>query len=101
WFFSNNYIDYNLQDLKKTSSGYTVTIKNPGGFFAPVDMIIRYTDSTTETKHLTPAVWEKDPKQTIVPIVTKKKIESVNLDGGIFMDSDRTNNQALPPKKGF
>jgi hypothetical protein len=101
WFFSNNYIDYDLQDLKKSSSGYVVSIKNPGGFFAPVDMIIRYTDSTTETKHLTPAVWEKDPKQTIVSIVTKKKIESVNLDGGIFMDSDRSNNQTPSAKKGF
>lgn len=101
WFFSTGYIDYALDDVKKSSSGYTIAIKNIGGFFAPVDVIIKYTDGTTETKHLTPSVWEKDAKQTIVSIPTKKKIESVKLDGGIFMDADISNNMTPADKKGF
>jgi hypothetical protein len=101
WFFGTGYIDYALGDVKKSSSGYTVFIKNIGGSFAPVDVIITYSDGTTETKHLTPSVWEKEPKQTLVSINTKKKIESVKLDGGIFMDADLSNNQTPADKKGF
>lgn len=101
WFFSNNYMDLALQPLKKTSTGYTVSIKNIGGFFIPVNMIIKYADGTSETKHLSPAIWEKDPKQVTVPVATKKKIESVKLDGGIYMDADETNNLLVPDKKGF
>jgi hypothetical protein len=101
WFFGTGYIDYELQELKKSTTGYTVGIKNTGGFFAPVDMVIKYSDGSTETKHLSPAVWQKDPKQTSIIIATKKKIDSVKLEGGIFMDADESNNQSVTGKKGF
>lgn len=99
WFFGTAYIDYVLGDVKKSSSGYSIPIKNTGGLFAPVDVVVKYTDGSTETKHLTPSVWEKDNKQTTVVIATKKTIESVNLEGGIFVDADKSNNST--PKKGF
>ena len=92
WFFSTNYTDYDLQAVKKSKTGYDVLIKNIGGFFAPVDVIINYADGSTETKHLTPAVWEKQARQVTVPVKTNKKIKSVQLDGGIFMDADESNN---------
>ncbi|MEI9810941.1 MAG: M1 family metallopeptidase [Bacteroidota bacterium] len=102
WFFSTSYNDLAVQEVKKSSGGYTVSVKNIGGFFSPVDMIVRYTDGTTETKHISPAVWEKNAKQTAVTVSTKKKIESVKLDGGIFMDADNSNNVVTPgDKKGF
>ncbi|HEY6506155.1 MAG TPA: M1 family metallopeptidase [Chitinophagaceae bacterium] len=102
WFFSTHYNDLAVQEVKKSSRGYTVTVKNIGGFFSPVDMIVKYEDGTTETKHLTPAVWEKNAKQTTVTVFTKKKIESVKLEGGIFIDADVSNNQVMPgEKKGF
>ena len=69
--------------------------------FAPVDVNIKYTDGTTETKYVTPAAWEKDPKQAMVSINTKKKIESVSLDGGIFVDADKSNNRKPADKKAF
>jgi len=101
WFFSNNYIDYNLSEVKKSSTGYAVTIRNTGGFFAPVDVVITYADGTTETKHLTPSVWEKQPKQIALTVVTKKKVESVKLDGGIYMDGTPVDNEVKLGKKGF
>ena len=101
WFFGTGYIDYALEDVKKSSSGYSVSVKNVGGSFAPVDVVVKYTDGTTETKHLSPSVWEKDARQALVSINTKKKIESVSLDGGIFVDADKSNNQTPADKKGF
>jgi len=101
WFFGTGYIDYDLQEVKKSSTGYNIAIKNKGGFFAPVDVMVKYTNGTMETKHLTPAIWEKNPNLVNVPLATKKKIESVKLDGGIFMDADESNNQTPADKKGF
>lgn len=95
WFFSTNYNDLGVGDVKKSTAGYTVIVKNTGGFASPTDMIVKYTDGTTETKHISPAVWEKNSKQAVVTIATKKKIESVKLEGGIFMDADVSNNQSV------
>lgn len=92
WFFSTNYTDYDLQAVKKSKQGYDVSIKNTGGFFAPVNVIVNYADGSIETKHLTPSVWEKEARQVTVPVKTNKKIKSVTLDGGIFMDADESNN---------
>jgi hypothetical protein len=92
WFFTNNYIDLAIQKVVKTTTGYTVSLKNIGGYPAPVDMEISYEDGAKETLHETPAIWAKDQKQTTVNIATKKKIQSVELKGGIFMDADESNN---------
>jgi len=101
WFFTSGYIDLAIQAVKKTSTGYTVSLKNTGGFVAPADLVITYKDGSTETKHFTPAVWEKDQKQASVLITTKKQIKSVKLDGGIFMDANEEDNVYPADKKGF
>jgi hypothetical protein len=101
WFFTSGYIDLAIQAVKKTSTGYTVSLKNTGGFVAPADLVITYKDGSTETKHFTPAVWEKDQKQASVSITTKKQIKSVKLDGGIFMDANEEDNVYPADKKGF
>ena len=92
-----------LKEVKKSAGGYNVTVQNIGGFAAPVDLLIKYTDGTEEKKHLSPSVWEKDQKQTTVTVTTKKSIQSAQLAGGIFMDADVTNNTVKSPdeKKGF
>jgi len=92
WFFSNYYIDLNLQKVGKAKDGYVADIKNVGGYAIPFDVKIIYADGTTETKHQSPAVWEKNQKQISVGIKTAKAIKSVTLDGGIFVDATEGNN---------
>jgi hypothetical protein len=99
WFFSPGYIDHAIQDVKKSSTGYSVIINNVGGFPAPADLLITYSDGTKETKHIGPSTWEKNPKQATITVVTKKKIEKVDLKGGIFMDSDEKDNTREPGQK--
>lgn len=48
WFFSPNYIDLSVKDAVKSKSGYTVTIDNLGGMPNPVDVIVTYSDGSTE-----------------------------------------------------
>jgi hypothetical protein len=92
WFFDNSYIDLALKSAVKTGNGYTVTMNNPGGMPAPVDLLVTYTDGSTETFHETPAVWEKDIRTAVFTIPAKKAIRSIKTSGGIFMDADEKNN---------
>lgn len=95
WFFDNNYIDLAVNDAKKTSSGYTITVKNLGGFAAPADVLLNYADGSKETKRLNAGAWEKNTVTATLDIITKKQLQSVELKGGIFMDSDDGNNRLL------
>jgi hypothetical protein len=92
WFFSNNYIDLAIEEVKPAKDGYSVGIRNIGGYVAPVDLQIKYGDGTSETMHLGPGIWSKDQKQSTVLVRTSRKILSLRLDGGIFVDADPSNN---------
>lgn len=92
WFFSNGYIDLAVDSVSADAGGYLLTIKNLGGFFVPVDVLVNYVDGTSEKFHQTPAIWRKNQKSASISIPAKKKIKSLKLDGGIFMDFDEKNN---------
>jgi len=93
WFFSNNYIDLSIKSANKSGDKYNITIDNIGGMAAPLNVIVNYTDGTKESFHQSPAIWEKNQRQSVVSIAPKKEIQSISLDGGIFVDSDKSNNE--------
>jgi Peptidase family M1 domain len=92
WFFTNNYIDLAISSVKTGSKETKVTLQNIGGYPAPVDVIVTYTDKTKEVFHQTPEIWLSYKTPVEIKLPTKKKVESIVLDGGIFMDADETNN---------
>jgi hypothetical protein len=92
WFFSTNYMDIALEKVTLTSTNVKLDIKNIGGFAIPTDVVVTYVDGTTETIHQTAAIWEKNQKQTSIIIPAKKKIQYIELDNGIWVDGDVSNN---------
>lgn len=96
WFFSHGYDDLAVGKVNKVRDGYLLTVKNIGGFVIPFDIKINYADGTTEDIHKTPMVWKEDQKQTHILIRTKKKISSLSIDNGIWMDADESNNTWKP-----
>ncbi|MBG6111011.1 hypothetical protein IWX84_001895 [Flavobacterium sp. CG_9.10] len=92
WFFSNNYIDLAIINSSSKASNNSISIKNEGGFAIPFDINIVYVDGTKETVHKTPAVWEANQKMVKFTFRGNKKVKSVILDGGIFMDATPINN---------
>ena len=92
WFFSNGYPDIALQSVTPNANGYTIAINNVGGFAIPTNLQIEYTDGTIEKIHQTAAIWQISQQLANVTINTKKKIQYLNLDNGIFMDADGSNN---------
>jgi hypothetical protein len=93
WFFDNGYIDVAVTGVTKTDGGYNVGIKNVGGFAAPTNVIVTYSDDSTETLHQTPAIWQADRRSATVKVTTSKTIKSVALEGGIFMDANIADNK--------
>jgi hypothetical protein len=92
WFYTSSYIDLALQKATKTGSGYTLDIKNIGGFAIPFDVLTTYADGTTERFHQTPIVWKDNPQQTPISVKVTKEVKSFTLDGGIFMDANEKDN---------
>ncbi len=93
WFFSNGYIDFAVQQVTPAAAGYSITISNIGGYAAPVDLLLTYTDGSTDSLHQSPSIWELNPKTATVQVQTNKKIKTARLSGGIFMDADESNNR--------
>jgi aminopeptidase N len=88
WYFSHGYIDMAIAKVKDMD----ITLKNIGGYPAPIDVDITFSDGSKETLHQTPAIWEKDIHTATVHITGKKKITDIEINGGIFMDADMSNN---------
>jgi len=95
WFFTNNYIDLVLTGVEESNKKYTVSIQNTGGFAIPFNLVIQYTDGSTEKIHQTPALWSKDQKNAKVTLTPAggKKIRSVELEGGIYVDATPADNK--------
>jgi hypothetical protein len=95
WFFTNNYIDLAIDKVE----GSNVFINNIGGFAIPFDLVVHYTDGSTGSQHQTPAIWNLDEKKTRVTFTpaTGKKVRSLELKGGIYVDADISNNSWTAP----
>ncbi|MFC4687040.1 M1 family metallopeptidase [Epilithonimonas pallida] len=86
WFYTNNYIDLKISFFSQKENQTILTVDNVGGFAIPFDVVLNYEDNSLEKVHFTPAAWEKNQKSVNLTIPTKRKIKSISLDGGIFMD---------------
>ena len=92
WFFTPGYIDLGLAKVDKSGKGYSLSVRNIGGFAVPFDVVATFDDGTTERFHQTPKVWEHDQKETAVKIKPGKTVKSLTLDGGILMDANEKDN---------
>ncbi len=92
WFMSSSFIDLAVEKVEPNASGYTINIKNIGGFVIPTDVMLEYSDGTKDTVHYTAGIWEKNQQTCSIAFKTKKKITWLKTDGGIFMDADDKNN---------
>jgi Peptidase family M1 domain len=93
WFFSNGYIDYAITDVKAEQGSTMVKLKNVGGYPAPANMVVTFTDGSTETIRQGPDTWRLNMKEVETRINVPKTVKSIVLDGGIFMDANPADNK--------
>ncbi|MEP6926093.1 MAG: M1 family metallopeptidase [Ginsengibacter sp.] len=92
WFFSNNYIDIAVDNIRTANSNQQVIIRNIGGFPVPVDMQLNFADGSTQIIHKSPQIWAPEQKQVTIDVSGKKLLKSVQLVTDIFVDADESNN---------
>ena len=92
WFFTNNYLDLAVSKVTSVKGKTSVSIKNVGGFAIPFNLVVTYGDGKIETLHQTPAVWKVNQKATTVIVTTPKKIKTIALDNGIYVDATPKDN---------
>ncbi|MBB6109193.1 hypothetical protein HDF23_001936 [Mucilaginibacter lappiensis] len=92
WFFSNSYIDLSLQKVNKSKDGYSITIKNTGGFYIPFDVKITCLDGTCKIIHQTPAIWEQNPQLICFTFKTDRVVKAVEINTGVFLDANISDN---------
>jgi hypothetical protein len=78
---------------QRVARGYAVTVENVGGMPAPFDLVLTYTDGTTERLHQTPRVWKNDPRRAVVRVNTFRTLRALEIDGGIWMDAPPADNR--------
>jgi len=93
WFFDPSYIDLAVASVEKTGNDYTVVINNIGGMPAPVNLQLTFGDGTSTVVHETPAIWEANLRQATVKVPGAKTLQSLTLEGGIWVDADTSNNR--------
>lgn len=92
WFFTNNYIDLAVTKVSLSTGKAVFVIKNEGGFAIPFDIKVTDTEGKVETIHKTPVVWKVNQKEITMTINTNRKIKSIALDGGIYLDATPADN---------
>lgn len=92
WFFTNNYNDISVQHVSFTNKTAFIDIRNIGGFAVPVDLRVTYTDGSSQSIHKTPAIWETNQKQATLTVSNARPISMVQIESGIFVDADESNN---------
>jgi hypothetical protein len=94
WFFTNGYNDIAIANPIKGKDGYTITVKNIGGFPIPFDVVLTFADGSTQIIHKTPAIWEANQKEALVTFKAAigKNLKSVTLDNGIYVDATKGDN---------
>jgi hypothetical protein len=95
WFFSNHYIDFCLGSIRRSSTGYTIEIINKGGFAAPLTLRLNYGNGKIESRLLSPAVWKNAQGRYALPVKTSGKLQSIEIDNGVFVDATPADNRLM------
>jgi hypothetical protein len=93
WFFDDGHIDIGIDSVGTTGNATRVVLENVGGIPAPVTLIVRYADGSTDSLRQTSAIWKTNARRATVSLPTRKRVQSVSLDGGIWMDANPANDR--------
>ncbi len=93
WFYDNGYPDLAFGTVKKTETGYEVTVESPGSKPVPVDLTLFFQDSTTQKIHRDISCWENGNRSIILNIPTSKKVLKMKLGSLYVPDVNKADNQ--------
>ncbi|TXD84403.1 M1 family metallopeptidase [Subsaximicrobium wynnwilliamsii] len=79
WFYGNGNIDLGIASVEAYQDNYLLTIENSGQIPMPVELLVIYTDATTENVSLPVEIWQRGNSWSHL-FKTDKTIQRVVLD---------------------
>jgi len=98
WFYEFGYADLALTKVNLQGGVYSITINKIGSFPVPVELVITYSDGSTEIINNPASVWKNNITEFIIEHETGKKIVKITLNDNALPDVDFTNNVLEPEK---
>lgn len=92
WFFETGVVDMALTAADKTAGGYTIQVTNKSNKPLPIDLLLTYTDGTTEKVHQHIGIWELGAKQVSIKVKTTKALKKVVMGSTFVPDKDPSDN---------
>ena len=93
WFLDNGFIDIGIASVTPAGNGTRVVLDNVGGMPAPVTLVVKYTDGSTDSLRQTSTIWKSDARRATLTLPTRKPVQSIALDAGIWMDANAANDR--------
>lgn len=79
WFFGNGNIDIGISTVKKHEEGALIVLENKGDIPMPVELLVTFTDDSTETVKLPVEIWHRGNEWEHL-LKTKKEVKRVVFD---------------------
>lgn len=98
WYFGLGHIDLAVSAVQKSAGGYTIAVDNMGGLPAPFDVVVTFADGSKQTLRQDASRWETNQRRALVPVATRQRVTNVQLQGGIWMDADPSNDEWKAPR---
>lgn len=99
WYFDRGFPDLGIKGVKSKKGRTEIVVEKIGNVPVPIDLIVTYTDSTTENIHKSTSSWKTGNKETKIELKTKKVVQKVELNSKLVPDSDAKNNVFEVTKK--
>jgi len=99
WFFEYAKADLSIKELFYNEDSYSITIENLGGLPLPVELLIEYTDGSTETISNKMDIWKTGNRTLSINHITDKEIKKVVLGNKLIPDINKNNNSFYIIKK--
>ena len=93
WFLDNGYIDVGISSVSQAGDKASVVLENVGGLPAPVTLVVRYADGTADSLRQSAAIWKPDARRATVSLSAGKRVQSVTLEDGIWLDVNAANDR--------
>ncbi len=92
WYIERGFPDLAIKNVKAKKGSAEIVVEKIGGVPVPIDLVVTYSDHSTENIHRSAASWKTGAKEVKINWQIKKEILRVELDNTLFPDSNEKNN---------
>lgn len=92
WYFECDYPDLAVKNVKTKKGIAEITIEKIGNVPVPVDLIVTYSDGTTENIHKSTSQWKSGVKSIMISHKTKNEVKKVEINTKLVPDGNNKNN---------